>query len=79
MVVRYDGGLGGDRKRQMGENELEAIATTRAYLNVQRVYAIKDRDGDNVFEYARKMVNGANMTDGLYCPQSQNSDKSRSA
>ncbi len=79
MVVRYDGGLGGDRKRQMGENELEAIATTRAYLNVQSVYAIKDRDGDNVLEYARKMVAGGNMTDGLYWPQSRNSDKSPSA
>jgi hypothetical protein len=55
--------------RRIGENELEAIAAARAYLDAQHAYAKEDRDGDGVREYAQSLVSGEDMTDGLYWPE----------
>jgi hypothetical protein len=40
----------------------------RAYLNAQRKYATRDRDGDNVLQYAQKLGSTPGKHDGLYWP-----------
>jgi hypothetical protein len=62
--------------RRVGENELEAIATMRDYLDAQHEYASADRDGDGVLEYAQKLVSSPGKTDGLYWPPHQGSGSS---
>lgn len=54
--------------RRVGENELQAIETARAYVEAQRDYAAEDRDGDGVLEYAQKLLSSEGQTDGLYWP-----------
>jgi hypothetical protein len=54
--------------RRVGENELQAIATMRAYVDAQKEYASADHDGDGVLEYARKLISSEGKTDGLYWP-----------
>jgi hypothetical protein len=56
--------------QRIGENELEAIATMRAYVEGQNDYFEEDRDGDGVREYAQKLISGEGRTDGLYWPAS---------
>jgi len=51
--------------RRIGRNELIAIQVSLAYVDAQNEYA-KDRDGDGVFQYARKFVSHAGKKDGLY-------------
>jgi Protein of unknown function (DUF2950) len=54
--------------RRIGENELEAIGTARAYIDAQREYALQDHDGDGVLEYAQKLISSEGQADGLYWP-----------
>ena len=54
--------------RRVGENELQAIETMRAYVDAQEDYASEDRDQDGVEEFAQKLVSSEGMTDGLYWP-----------
>jgi hypothetical protein len=54
--------------RRVGENELTAIETMRAYVDAQEDYASQDRDEDGVEEFAQKLVSTEGMTDGLYWP-----------
>jgi hypothetical protein len=54
--------------RRVGENELEAIATMRAYVEAQEDYAEGDHDGDAVEEFAQKLISSEGATDGLYWP-----------
>jgi Protein of unknown function (DUF2950) len=62
--------------RRVGENELQAIATVRAYGDAQDDYASEDRDGDGVLEYAQKLISSEGLTDGLYWPAEQGSGDS---
>jgi len=62
--------------RRIGENELEAIATMRAYVEAQDDYASEDRDGDGVEEYAQKLISSPGATDGLYWPPDQGDGES---
>lgn len=62
--------------RRIGENELEAIATMRAYVDAQRLYATVDRDQDGVLEFAQKLVSSEGRTDGLYWPADQGDGES---
>jgi hypothetical protein len=62
--------------RRIGENELEAIETVRAYIEAQRDYAMEDRDADGVLEYAQKLVSSEGQTDGLYWPMEQGDGES---
>ena len=62
--------------RRVGENELQAIATTRAYVVAQRDYASADHDSDGVLEYAQKLVSSEGTTDGLYWSSSQGDGES---
>jgi hypothetical protein len=52
--------------RRIGKNELNAIQVCLAYVDAQREYALKDRDGDKVLEYAQKCVSTPGKKDGLY-------------
>jgi hypothetical protein len=52
--------------RRIGRNELNTVQTCLAYVDAQREYAAKDRDGDGLFEYAQKFVSTPGTKDGLY-------------
>jgi hypothetical protein len=55
-------------KRRIGENELTAIATLRAYVDAQRQYAAEPRDGTEVRQFARKFQSSPGKKDGLNWP-----------
>jgi hypothetical protein len=52
--------------RRIGENELAAIEALRAYVQAQIDYASADRDGDQVLEYAQRVISAPGERDGLY-------------
>jgi hypothetical protein len=52
--------------RRIGKNELSVIGVCMAYVDAQREYALKDRDGDKLLEYAGKFVSEPGKKDGLY-------------
>lgn len=52
--------------RRIGENELAAIATLRAYLDAQRLYAAVPRDGTAVRQFARRFQSSPGKQDGLH-------------
>jgi hypothetical protein len=62
--------------RRIGRNELEALRTMRAYVDAQREYAGKDRDGDEVLEYAQRISSSPGQMDGLYWPYELNGETS---
>lgn len=52
--------------RRIGENELFTIQALLAIVDAQREYAIKDRDKNNLLEYAQKFVSDPEKQNGLY-------------
>jgi hypothetical protein len=54
--------------RRIGGNERNAIYVLRAYIDAQRAYASRDRDGDGVLQYAQKLASTSGKQDGLYWP-----------
>lgn len=54
--------------RRIGRNERNAIDVQRAYLDSQRQYASRDRNGDGVLQYAQKLASTPGKQDGLYWP-----------
>ena len=52
--------------RRIGANELDAMQVILALVDAQREYAMKDRDGDKIFEYARRFRSEAGKKNGLY-------------
>ena len=54
--------------RRIGGNERSAIQVLRAYIDAQRAYAARDRDGDGVLQYAQKLASTPAKRDGLYWP-----------
>jgi len=52
--------------RRIGANERNALHVLRAYLDAQRQYALRDRDGDGVLQYAQKLASPPGKQDGLY-------------
>jgi len=62
--------------RRIGANEREAISVLRAYLDAQRQYASRDRNGDEVLEYAQKLGSSPGQHDGLYWPEAQGEEAS---
>jgi len=52
--------------RRIGENELYTIQTCLAIVDAQREYAMTDRDGDNLHEYAEKFASDPRKMNGLY-------------
>jgi len=60
--------------RRVGRNELEALKSVRAYVDAQREYASKDRDGNEVLKYAQKIISTPGKEDGLYWPADNDSN-----
>jgi hypothetical protein len=54
--------------RRIGENELSTVQTLLAIVDAQREYAMKDRDGDGIREYAEKFGSDPGRKNGLYWP-----------
>ena len=54
------------RIRQIGRNELAAIEAVKAYVDAQKEYALKDRDGNGVLEFATRITSTPGKQDGLY-------------
>jgi hypothetical protein len=52
--------------RRIGRNELNAIQVCLAYVDAQREYVLKDRDGDRLLEYAQKFISSKGKKNGLY-------------
>ncbi|MEZ5582747.1 MAG: DUF2950 domain-containing protein [Candidatus Competibacteraceae bacterium] len=75
---RFDTAAGVDEliNRRIGRNELEAIAMLRALADAQSEYAGVDRDGDQVLEYAQRLVSSPGQRDGLYWPDESEDDLS---
>jgi hypothetical protein len=61
-------GVGEIVNRRIGGNERNAIYVLRAYIDAQRVYAARDRNGDGVLQYAQKLASAPGKRDGLYWP-----------
>jgi hypothetical protein len=54
--------------RRIGRNELATINAMYAYGDAQREYAVEDRNGDGVLEYARRVLSRPGQRDGLFWP-----------
>ena len=52
--------------RRIGANELDAMQVLLALVDGQREYAMKDRDGNKILEYARRFRSEAGKKNGLY-------------
>ncbi len=52
--------------RWIGEHELSTIQTLLAIVDAQREYAMQDRDGDGLREYARKFGSDPGQKNGLF-------------
>lgn len=52
-------------ERVIGRNELAAMQAMLAFVDAQREYALADRNGDGVLEYAQKLVSSPGKQDGL--------------
>jgi hypothetical protein len=51
---------------RIGENELNAVEVSRGYVEAQLEYAVKDRNGSGLLQYAQKIISSAGKHDGLY-------------
>ena len=54
--------------RRIGENELHAIAVSRAYVEAQREFAAGRRQAGQPAEYAQQLASSNGKHDGLYWP-----------
>jgi len=54
------------RTRRIGRNELATMQAILAYYDAQREYSTVDRNGDGIYEYAKKFVSTKGKKDGLY-------------
>ncbi|QWW72039.1 DUF2950 family protein [Rhizobium sp. WYJ-E13] len=52
--------------RRIGENELATIDTMHEYVAAQYQFASEDRDGDGIYEFAKKLISSPGKLDGLY-------------
>ena len=62
--------------RRVGEHELAAIELAREFVAAQLEYAGADRDGDQVLEYAQRLLSESGTQNGLYWPDSTGDDPS---
>jgi hypothetical protein len=60
--------------RIVGSHELAAIELLRSYVGAQVAYASRDRDGDEVLEYAQRILSTTGTKDGLYWPTEGSAD-----
>jgi len=52
--------------RRIGRNELDTIEVMHAYVDAQREYVSKGRDGNGDIEFAQKIISTKGKHDGLY-------------
>ena len=62
--------------RRIGRNELNTIQVCLAYVDAQREYALKDRDGDGIREYAQRFRSEEGKKNGLYWKTSEGEEQS---
>jgi hypothetical protein len=62
--------------RRIGRNELSVIQVCLAYVDAQKEYATKDRDGDGVLAYAQKFLSKPGKKDGLYWKAGEGEEQS---
>lgn len=62
--------------RRVGRNELDTIQVCLAYVDAQREYVSKDRDGNGIVEYAQKFISSPGKKDGLYWEAKEGEDES---
>jgi len=76
----FDAAAGSEEvlNRRIGRNELTAIELLRAYVQAQRQYASKPRDGSHVRAFARKVASSPGKRDGLYWPAHADRDEEMS-
>jgi hypothetical protein len=60
--------------RRIGRNELDVLRVLRAFPQAQREYASRDRDGDQVLEFAQKITSSSGQADGLFWPPTLNGE-----
>jgi hypothetical protein len=75
---RFDTAAGKEEilDRRIGRNELSAIQVCHAYVDAQREYASRDRNGDGFDEYAQRFASSPGKQDGLYWPASDGEEES---
>ena len=62
--------------RRIGRNELNAIQVCLAYVDAQREYVLKDRDGDKLHQYAQRFISTKGERDGLYWEAKEGEERS---
>jgi len=62
--------------RRIGRNELSVIQVCLAYVDAQKEYTIKDRDGDGVLAYAQKFLSDPGKRNGLYWKAKEGDEQS---
>ena len=62
--------------RRIGRNELNAIQVCLAYVDAQREYALKNRNGGSLREYAQKFVSEKGKKNGLYWESKEGEEES---
>ena len=62
--------------RHIGADELNTIGVCRTYVEAQRQYAGKDRDGSEVLKYAQKFKSTPGRKDGLYWESAEKEEQS---
>ncbi len=67
---RFDTQAGAEEMgiRRIGRNELATLQAVMAYYDAQKEYALADRNGDGMLEYAQRLVSSPGSRDGLYWP-----------
>lgn len=60
--------------RRIGRNELSTLKAVRAYVEAQREYSSRDRDGSEVLKYAQRIISSPGTKDGLYWPPDVDGD-----
>jgi hypothetical protein len=71
-----EAGKGEILARRIGANELDTINVCREYVQAQRQYASKDRDGSGVLKYAQRILSTPGKMDGLYWSASPGQEQS---
>jgi hypothetical protein len=62
--------------RRIGRNELNTIDVMHAFVDAQREYASKDRNGDGATEFAQKIISTNGKKDGLYWKAKEGAEES---
>jgi Protein of unknown function (DUF2950) len=62
--------------RRIGRNELNTIDVMHAFVDAEREYVSKDRNGDGATEFAQKIISTSGEQDGLYWEPKEGGEES---